>query len=448
MENIKSGVLPVRRDKRDYDLLKTRKLGLAKMPTLPANYDTDAHLTMPDQRADGRPNGCTGYTTTELCNDEDGIVYDDIDFTLSKTEGYDPMLGAGIKESLSTSIEFGVKTLQEKEEDAIKHKREAYFRITAQYPLDWFDAIRVAMWITQDERRTVSMATPWYPEWMNPQNGVVTTPYSELSKASWHNWKVSGWKTINGKLYLTSKPWLGKYYGDNGLAYFSREIVNNIMVISGTGAFTLDKIMPDEIKTVDLTVIESLVNFMQNLLKYLASLIQAPTMPEIPKIQPLPSELPPELPKVPPPPPEPQPEPISPAEHFYNICKESLGEVLVEKDKAELGCVIAISILRKRAFGNAEPQSEGTWTLMRELEGNGNYKEVFVPEKGAIILCATGTGNGKLPHGHVGVCGIYGIMSNDSETGRWEQNYSYEGWKNRYEVVGGFPTRYFLRIKN
>ena len=206
---------------------------------------------------------------------------------------------------------------------------------------------------------------------------------------------------------------------------------------------------PDE----TLTIFEVLQKY--GLLRFFSVIIERlfsdvtklppPPPPKPPEI----SVLPPEQPKVPPPPPEPQPVPVlSPSEHFYNVCKESLGQTLVEKDKAELGCVNAISFLRKKAFGNAEPQFEGTWTFMRELESNGNYKEISTPEIGAIILCATGTGNGKLPHGHTGTCGKFGIMSNDSDTGKWMQNYSYEAWKNHFEVVGGFKTRYFIRIKN
>lgn len=377
---IKSGAKKIPRDPRDFDLLKTRKLGIAKMPELPPNFDIDAHLSMPDQNADGKPFGCTGYTTTEICTDEDGVHYDDIDFTLSKTKGYDPNGGADIRESLSTAVDFGVKTLKEKAEDAIKHKREAYFRITAQFPFDWFDAIRVAMWITQDERRAVSMATPWYPEWMNPQKGIVTTPISTLAQASWHNWKVVGWKMIDGKSYLIGKTWQGKNYGDNGLAYFSREIINNVMVIRGTGAFTLDKVMPpdlDKIKTVDLTVVETLVKFMQNLLSYIADLIKPLELPpKPPEIAPLPPEVPKEVPKVAPLPPEPP-----------KIADSPTVQQFCEAIKIQEGWFAGSRSQRNHNPGNCKYSSVGYAKIYGEVKRDrGNFAIFKDDETGMLYL--------------------------------------------------------------
>ena len=172
------------------------------------------------------------------------------------------------------------------------------------------------------------------------------------------------------------------------------------------------------------------------------------TPPELPQELPIPAIFIPEVREVPIPPEPPKIQPISPSEHFYNICKANLGVKLVSDENKELGCARAISTLRKKAFGNNEPFSDGTWALQEELKSNGNYSELNAPEKGAIIISATGTGNGTLPHGHVGVCGIHGIMSNDSATGQWEQNYSYIGWESHFGKVGGFPIRFFLRIKN
>ncbi len=63
----------------------------------------------------------------------------------------------------------------------------------------------------------------------------------------------------------------------------------------------------------------------------------------------------------------------------------------------------------------------------------------FLP--GNVVISVTGTGNGTITHGHAGICGKAGnIMSNDSATGLWQQNYSVVSWVKYYRGKGGMKV--------
>lgn len=267
---IKSGLTPTPHDSRDYDLFKTKKLG-GIIPAFPDNYSTDANLWMPDQNAvnplftppvPSLPEGCSDYTQTDLCMDEDGVLYNPMDIeniTHANANG-----GTDLRTSLNAVLK-------------LRKNHPAYFNIQPDIQkggvIDWFDAMRLAQTLGKMENRAVSVGTPWFPEFMHPVKGIIPTPNwsltvpgTSISRVSWHNWAIKGWKTINGQVYLIGKPWIGKDYGDGGYCYFSRSVFNQLMSINGTAAFTLDKLLPNEKpETVDSSVKQWLVSFFTRL---------------------------------------------------------------------------------------------------------------------------------------------------------------------------------------
>jgi hypothetical protein len=261
---IQSGLNPIKPDHRDFDFHKS--FGAAVPPTFPTEYNTDAGLWTPDQNAMALPFGCTGFTQASLCEDEDGTQYDPADVYDHTPPGTRDR-GRDIRASLDVIrkndlVEYlkGVKP---------GTHRTAYFNVRAYYPLDWFDAIRLAMLSTTQEKRAVSIGTPWFPDFENTDHGVLPMPLSfdvGLSGASWHNWKICGWKTIGDQPYLIGKSWQGEHYGDNGFCYLSRALINNLMSISGSAAFTVSKIAPQQIQLVDLSIVQTIVSYVRRLL--------------------------------------------------------------------------------------------------------------------------------------------------------------------------------------
>lgn len=271
---IKHGINPIRKDHRDYDHHKTFGTAGFDVTTLPTDLNMDAGISMPNQNLPypefnipALPMGCTGYTQSELGQDEDGQLYNPrftYDVTL-KDEGIaGETQGCNIRDSLASTIQLGFQDAQ----GAVGNCRVAYFNIIAASPLDWFDAIRVAIFSTQQEKRSVSIGTPWYAEWESPTNGILPSPANiqNIAGLPWHNYKIAGWKTINGVPYLLVKSWQGAEYGDAGWAYMPRSVINSVMAVKGTGAFTLSRLAGVSPQPVDLGIVATLVSFIRNLL--------------------------------------------------------------------------------------------------------------------------------------------------------------------------------------
>lgn len=267
---IKPGIKLRYQDSRDRDLLKT--FGAVNFPveTLPNRYSADAGLTMPDQNADGYPNGCTGYAQADLCTDEDATIYDSGEFYLSTPPG-GSSTGRAMRDSLKLLTTRGPKTKDGKQGD----KRTAYYSINATGILDWMDAIRVGLFIVRQERRSASVAIPWFPEFevMNSGGILREDPIFDWSRASGHDAKIAGWTDVktdgtyirNGELFLMVKSWQGIQYGDKGWCYMSRVLANAVFNMTYTEAFTVTK-MSGVAQTVDMDAVDRVVSFIQSLL--------------------------------------------------------------------------------------------------------------------------------------------------------------------------------------
>lgn len=271
---MQSGANKIKKDHRDYSF--QRSFG-GVTTNFPDSLNLDAGLTMPDQNADGFPYGCTGYASSDLCADEDKIIYFP-KFTYDQTlqmEGIisgDPdfeKVGCDVRDSLNSTIVYGLQAVGEVPAASLNHRRGAYYNVDLAQGLDWFDSIRNCLMLNQ---RTISIATPWYPTWETTNQGIISAPNSyDTTFASWHNWKVCGWKMINGVPYLIGKSWQGKGYGDNGLCYFPREVINTLMGIAGTGAFILTPYSNQLAQTVVLTTYEYVISYLRMIIKRLQS---------------------------------------------------------------------------------------------------------------------------------------------------------------------------------
>jgi hypothetical protein len=144
----------------------------------------------------------------------------------------------------------------------------------------------------------------------------------------------------------------------------------------------------------------------------------------------------------------------TPREILYETSKRLLTPPhdVSPKDVAddEYGCAESLWNVLNKAFPNKVgfPLALSTRVLFDNLKKSTYYKKVSIPDIGDIIISVTGSGNGQVPNGHVGICGRYGIMSNSSATGKWMQNFTYERWEGFYNVKGGMKTHYFRRIIN
>lgn len=258
---IQHGVKPVKRDIRDWSFHRTfpqhhRKLGGTQLPLMIYNYD--AGFGMPDQNADGFPNGCTSYCNAELCQDQDKVKYDHVELYERSLDLSNGQLGDGVdaRDALSVLLDPGPKTL----DTGVYKPRTGYFTVDKAPGYDWFDSIRIALRSGFSERKSISLCTPWLPEFDSAgTNGVVpmiTTVYRD--SLPYHDHKISGEILINGVPYLCDKSWQGATIGDRGWLYFGREQINTLMDMPDCGVFVVTKVPPEGVQTIALFLYERL----------------------------------------------------------------------------------------------------------------------------------------------------------------------------------------------
>lgn len=133
-------------------------------------------------------------------------------------------------------------------------------------------------------------------------------------------------------------------------------------------------------------------------------------------------------------------------EQLYQHAKSLLGKNLTLDDSIPwmVGCAQAVSYVLATLPIPGIPKKgiSGTALLLKYLRESKHFEQVDTYEPGNIIINPTGFGNGKI-RGHVGICGIYQIMSNNSETGLWDTQWTIARWTDYYEKYGGITTLYF-----
>lgn len=436
---IAHGINPIRWHWSDYDFHRT----FGTVNTLPWDLNVDLGLTMPDQNARNEmfnfpalPQGCTGYTQAELCQDADRVLYDP-SFTYRKTllmENKVGDQGCDIRDSLSSTIVFGVRAQGETDAQAMQRHRGQYFNVTA--APDFFSGIRSAVTLN---RRSVSMGSPWFPEWhrIGP-DGIMPMPYlpklsffggilsalgialgSYYDTLQWHNYKCSGFTTLNtkgqpirnGEIFLMIKSWQGPKFGDAGWCYMPVDVTNAVFAVPGTGAFTLAKADPSNIKNVQFNV--------QQVLNALLLRLPKPT--------------------------------IMNEQKLYNAAKAALGhhKTLNDSVAPEVGCAEAWSAVAKEGGVQGIPTSgfAGTEQVWQFVRSNSQFEKIDTPEPGATVISPTGHGNGSV-RGHVGILAMYdlmyagdwGICSNDSNSGLFREQWSLKEWQKYYGDAGKLPV--------
>jgi hypothetical protein len=132
---------------------------------------------------------------------------------------------------------------------------------------------------------------------------------------------------------------------------------------------------------------------------------------------------------------------------LIDVCIANLGKDASPADLAPDGyaCVESVTTLLKKIYSDV-PILTYTPTFHEYIRNPRNgFVEIQQPEIECIVLSVTGTGKaGKI--GHTGIMGLHGlIMSNNSSTGKWEQNYTMDAWKRKYHDEYGMKTWLYKR---
>lgn len=287
---MRSGLNKIKADSRDYSLLHTFGALQADAAGLPAEFSVYDGRTIPNQDDfDDRfvpaltplPEGCTAETGTFDAAIQDAIdLYNPKDMYDNTPPGT-PSGGRDMRKALTTLIKRGPR----QKNGAFGPLRKAYFNVYGAGKIDDFDAARIAVWINQAEKRGVWTGTYWYPEFAVPNpNGTLRMPSFNTSFATLHCHLITGWKTIDGAVYLEDISWQGGTYGNKGIVYFSREQYNALMAQPYTGAFTITKYGSDSPVPIGITaIIDQLVYFIRDLFSIKPNISPAPVpQPDVP----------------------------------------------------------------------------------------------------------------------------------------------------------------------
>lgn len=139
-------------------------------------------------------------------------------------------------------------------------------------------------------------------------------------------------------------------------------------------------------------------------------------------------------------------------EKLYEVAKANLGKDLsLDQTVAnEVQCAQCLSYLLSRVKSNSVPVGgiSSTAALYEWMKNSPLFEETFAPSLGSIIISPTGGGKVK---GHCGVIAKYdfvykndaGVMSNDSNTGTLQLQWSLKRWDAFYSKYGGLQTYFF-----
>ena len=273
-----NGSRPTRLSHKDFDL--HRSFGNIAPVSFPTEYFVDAGFTMPNQVEEGEPFGCTNYAQAELTTDLTGEIHHPQD--LEAVTHANALRGYDVRESLNAAC----KSLK---------WFTAYYNIRSSGIIDSFDAFRLAQISGLPEKRSITLGTPWFPSWkaamygsifIQNADGTYTTmgggvksiimpmpTEAELSVArrdplslTWHDSKLDGWTTRNGVLLYRDKSWQGPNIGEGGFIYFPREVINVVMSIPRTVAYTITNQTPEKVQTVSLSAVQWITSYIRHLL--------------------------------------------------------------------------------------------------------------------------------------------------------------------------------------
>lgn len=135
---------------------------------------------------------------------------------------------------------------------------------------------------------------------------------------------------------------------------------------------------------------------------------------------------------------------------IYTAAKNDLGKHITLNPQVppDVGCAEAASVVLKTAGIPGIPATgfASTFDLYEFMLKSGKFKQSTSYTQGAIIISPSGTSSKGSPHGHVGICGVYGILSNDSNTGLFREIWTLDSWMFYYAKTLGFPVFFFEAI--
>ena len=346
---------------------------------------------------------CVAYTTCDIAEDQQKIEFDTSSINdlwarvPSTPQGSDPrdVLGEAVKNGL----------LPKGATERIK-KWRSYWRADLGSS-DKFDNVRSTMMVI---KQPVGVGTYWYREWQGEILPVGKTP------GFGHMYDVEGWKQIDGQPHMIVQAWTGSKL------YMPREVFNEALKPYGMQTWVLSTAELDGKRVKNLT--EKIRDLCINLIIVLRNMVKEKG---VEPVMPKPVEKP----------------TFSLRENLLLEAEKWLGKDASPLDNApeDLSCAESVSYIIRQVLPDF-PRVTGTYTLWEVLKKDKRFRDTLDIRPGCVIISPTGKGNGQII-GHTGIVGRKFIMSSNSPHGTWSENYTLDGWVQRYRKIGGFPIYIF-----
>lgn len=318
-----------------------------------------------------------------------------------------------------------LKNWPDLKDKALKHSKSSFLSVEG--PYDAFDNIRAAIWLFRKEKRGVVFGVRWSWPMNNPQ---INTPNDY---GSGHALYACGFKGD----YLVVPNSYGRSVGDNGVFYIHRNVINKFVPIYGAFMFVdLTKEEYDQrVEALRNGTVFTILTKISLVIPLLSKLIDAMYPKPVEPAKPIENK------------PMPEEKVESPAEKLYRVSKASLGKKLSPKNPV-LGCAEALNAVHKIAFGDEIGGGVSSSLLWEAIKKRKDFIQTPSYEVGAVIISPTSTKppSSEIEHGHVGICGNFQIMSNNSMTGMWDTHFTKERWESYFKKVGGYPIYYYRKV--
>ena len=133
------------------------------------------------------------------------------------------------------------------------------------------------------------------------------------------------------------------------------------------------------------------------------------------------------------------------SQKLYLAAKSCLGKDMCVDPTIppEVSCAVSVNAVYELAFGGPLGGGASTAAMYQVLKTDPRFTPVTSPAAGDIVISPTGTSTKGSLHGHVGIVGMYGILSNNSMTGHFTEFYTLQSWEQYYVEKLGFPMLFF-----
>jgi hypothetical protein len=150
--------------------------------------------------------------------------------------------------------------------------------------------------------------------------------------------------------------------------------------------------------------------------------------------------------------PMPQPPKKTAGQRLYDMAASCIGKDMSNRAPDALGCADSVNNIHELAFGKEIGGGTSTFLLYEALQQKcRRVSGALLP--GDIIISPSGYSTKGAKNGHVGIVGknkspdgTLWIMSNDSQKGTWEANFTVAKWESYFRNRLGFPVHVF-RLK-